>query len=443
MSDSVARRVATGGATVLIMTLALVGAGTGAALHATQRQAFDQALLAAAHGRAHPDPTVEVEVEHSRSPVDVWLVAGPDPRVPEEARALALRREGPLFVDAGPRRLVLLPFEVEDERDEHERRGLAAAAAPRLTLARSVGPFAAAYALVATVIALAATLALARVVGAAFRPFDRARDEAARVVRFGAEARLTVSGPVEVRTLLQAMNDLLVRLSSAHEAQARFTAEAAHELRTPVASMLGELDVALRGASTVEECRAALASAREEVERLRRVVEGLTTLARLDAGQVEGSREPVRAAEVAASALSAEARTLEQAGNAVQLVVEDDPELQAHRALLEVAVANLLRNSARHAPGTPVVLRVRREGDRAVFEVDDAGPGVSPDQREALFDRFARDAEARRRDRSGLGLGLPIAREVARRHGGECSLDAAPGGGLRARLSVPCGADQL
>lgn len=436
MSHSVAHRIASGGAAVLLVTLGLVGAGTGAAVHATERRALDAALLAAAHGRAHPDPAVNVEVEHSRSPVDAWLVVGHDPRVPEDARARALEQERPLFVDAGDRRLVLLPFEVED--GDEGVSGLAAAAAPRVALARSVGPFAAAYLLVATSAAVAATLALRRLVRTEFRPFDRARDEAAHVMRLGPDARLTVSGPDELRLLLEAMNDLLARVGEAHEAQARFTAAAAHELRTPVAAMLGELDVAQRSAQTVEDWRRALTSTREEVERLRRLVDSLTTLARLDAGDVDGARELVRAGEVATKALSAEARALQLAGNQVELVIEQDPELHANRPLLEVALANLLRNAARHAPGTRVVLRVRRAGDRAVFEVDDAGPGVPPERREALFERFARGGDARRRDRHGLGLGLPIAREVARRHGGECALDAVPAGGLRARLEVPC-----
>jgi hypothetical protein len=94
------------------------------------------------------------------------------------------------------------------------------------------------------------------------------------------------------------------------------------------------------------------------------------------------------------------------------------------------------RTPERHAPGAEVVVRVSREDELAVFEVDDAGPGVAPEQREALFDRFARAGEARRKDRSGLGLGLPIAREVARRHGGDCTLEESPSGGLRARLAV-------
>src|SRR5690606_29607032 len=217
------------------------------------------------------------------------------------------------------------------------------------------------------------------VVRLAFRPLARARQEAERVVALGQGQRLTDDAPVEIRGLLRAVNRLLDRLDAAHGAQQRFTAEAAHELRTPVSAMLGELDVALRRPRTAEEYRAVLASTREEVERLRAIVQGLTALTRVDAGQVESQREPVRAAEVAREALAAERSTLEAAGCDVRMVVEDDPELDAHAALLQIALGNLLRNAARHAPGAPVVLRVRSEPGRAVFEVDDGGPGVPAD----------------------------------------------------------------
>ncbi len=450
MSGSVARRVAAGGVAVLATTLLAVGGGTGAVLHAQRRRALDEALLAAAHGRAHPDVAGEVEVEHSRSPVETWLVGPDDPLVPAALARDALRRERPTLTDVGDVRLVLLPFEVEQGDDEHEREaegghGLAAAAAPRVTLGRSVGAFAAVYGALALGATLLAGAVQVQVVRRAFRPLDVARDEAARVMALGADARLTAAGPTELRAFLEAINDLLARLEAAHLAQARFTAEAAHELRTPVAAMLGVVEVALRGAPSVDECRAALASARQEAVRLRRLVDGLTALARIDAGQVDGGRELVRAAELAASALAAERATLEEARVPVRVVVDADPELEVHRPLVEAALANLLRNAARHAPGAEVVLRVAAAvdgagpggaGERAVFEVDDGGPGVPPDEREALFDRFARRGEARRRDREGLGLGLPIAREVARRHGGDCVLETSSRGGVLARLSV-------
>ncbi len=435
-APSIARQVATRGAAVLVLSLLAAGVGTGVALHSQRVRALDQALLAAAHGRAHPDVVGQVEVQHSRSPVEVWLVRPHDRRVPREVVRQALRGRGPRAVDVADVRLLLLPFEVEDGGDD--RHELAAAAAPRVRLSESVGPFALAYTLLSAAVAAAASLALARAVRHAFRPLERARDEASRVVGLGAGARLTTAGPVEVRALLEAMNDLLARLERAHQAQARFTAEAAHELRTPVAALLGELEVALRSPRSSAQYRDVLLSNREEVERLRQLVDGLTALARIDAGQAERAREVVRAGELAAAALAVEARALRLAGNASRLEVDADPELEVHRPLLEVALGNLLRNAARHAPGSQVVLRVGREAGRAVFDVDDAGAGVPPTEREALFDRFVRTGEARRRDRTGLGLGLPIAREVARRHGGDCVLLESPLGGLRARLTVPC-----
>lgn len=434
MSVSVARQIATRGAAVLAATLVLVGVATAAVLHTSRVRALDDALLAAAHGRAHPDVSANVEIEHSRSPIETWLVLGDDPRIPDELRRRV--HEGSLFADVGRTRLVLLPFEVEGHEDGE--RGLAAAAADRITLAESSGPFALVYGLVATAAALAATAMLLQVVRAAFRPLERARDEAGRVVRLGAGARLPTDGPAEIRDLLQSMNDLLERLGRAQEAQASFTADAAHELRTPVTSMLLELDLTLKTAATIEGARAALESVREDVERLGRLVESLMALARIDAGQVERGRELVRAGELASGALAAERKTLEAARCKVGLDVQGDPELSAHRGLVELAVANLLRNAARHAPGSDVVLRTRREGEQAIFEVDDTGPGIPAAEREALFDRFARRGEARGRDGSGLGLGLAIAREVARRHGGDGTLDVAPGGGVRARLTLPC-----
>ncbi len=435
MSQSIARRVAAGGAAILVTTLVLVGVGTGAVLHSQQVEAQDGALLAAAHGRAHPDFAEEVEVERSRSTVDAWLVSGDDDLIPTDVARRALANERPVFFETANERVVLLPFEVEgEERHEYE---LAAATAPKLTLAHTVGPFALVYGIFAAVAALVATLVQVKVVRRSFEPIDRARREADRVVGLGEGKRLGEDAPEEIRPLLHAINELLDRLDDAYQVQRRFTAEAAHELRTPVTAMLGELDVALRGARSEEEYQVVLESVRAEVSRLRRLVEGLTAMTRIDAGQVDRGRELVRAAEVANAALRAEARTLEEAGNTVRLEVEADPELETHRSLLEVALANLLRNAARYAPDGEVVVRVSEEGKLAIFDVDDAGPGVAPDEREALFDRFARAGEARRKDRSGLGLGLPIAREVARRHGGDCVLQESPLGGLRARLLVP------
>lgn len=435
MSVSVARRVAVGNTAVLVTALLAVGIATGALIHRQRVRALDEALLAAVHGRAHPEWAGEVEVEHSRSPVDSWLVGRGPHSVPGEAVRNALQREGPSFLEYGDYRYVLLPFEVEYRDDE--RHEVAVAAAPRITIARSVGRFALIYSVVAALAAVLASLAQLLVVRRAFEPLERARGEADRVAAFGEGARLTEDGPREIRALLLAINGLLDRLDASYRAQSRFTAEAAHELRTPVTSMLGELDVALRKERPAAEMRAVLESVREDVDRLRRVVDALTAMARLDAGQAERGRELVRAAELADEALAAERKQLDSSGSAVRLELTSDCELEVNRSLIEVALGNLLRNAARHAGGTQVVLRVTCERGLAIFDVDDAGPGVPAEQRGELFARFVRSGEARRSDKMGLGLGLPIAREIARRHAGDCILTDSPLGGLRARLTVP------
>jgi len=438
MSLSVAAQASNNSALILVGLLVVVGVGTGIVLHTRAIGSLDQALLAAALGRAHPEVEAAVQVEHARSPIEAWLARAKDPRIPSDAMRRALANERPLFIDDSSEqhddRMVLLAFEVDGPSGESH--GVAVAAAPRVTLSESVGPFALVYTLIAALAAGFAMILQRRSVRRAFRPLELARYEAAAVLGHGDGKRLTEAGPVEVRALVAAMNALLDRLEASHDAQARFTALAAHELRTPVTAMLGELDVALRNPRDASEYRLTLESTREEVTRLRYLVAGLTALARIDAGQVDRGRERLRATELAVAALQQEDKTLAQAGCPTRIEVSDDSELDGHRALLEVALSNLLRNAARHAPGHEVILRVVRRDGRVAFIVDDAGPGVPEAEREALFERFTRGAQARQRDRSGLGLGLPLAREVARRHGGDCVLGASPLGGLRATLSV-------
>ncbi|MCB9680712.1 MAG: HAMP domain-containing histidine kinase [Alphaproteobacteria bacterium] len=432
-APSVAQQVAARGTAVVVAALALAGVGTGATLHAWRVHAHDEALLAAVHDHAHAVDD-DWAVEHDRPRPRVWTVHADDPWVPAAIAADVVAQERPRWLDVGDERVAVVLLERERHGVEDHR--VVAAAAPRITLVRSVGGFALAYGVLAALAALAATWTLQRLVRRAFAPLDVARADVARVVALGQHQRVATDAPAEVAGLLRDVNGLLDRLDAAFEAQGRFTAEAAHELRTPVTAMLGELDVALRHPRDADSLRATLVSTREEVDRLRRLVDGLTALVRLDAGEVDRHRELVRAAEVVDAVVAAEGPGLRAAGCALTVDVRDDPELEVHRPLLEAAVGNLLRNAARHAPCMPVSLTLRTEGDLAVFQVDDHGPGLSPADREAVFDRFARGGTARTRDRAGLGLGLPLAREVARRHGGDCVLDTAAAGGLSARLTV-------
>lgn len=420
MTGSIARRAVVSAVAVLAVALVAVGFGTGTILTLREAAALDRALLAAAHV-----PPETWNVDHGPPDVEVWVVGADDPRIPYRLRDRALGGET-LFKDRGDERLLLVPVGTE----------VVAAVAPRVTVLRSVGPF--------VVLWLGASIGVLALSGAsmagalrlALRPLDRAGRDVARVVSLGQGHRVAVDAPTEVRGLLSSVNALLDRLDGAHTLQVRFTAEAAHELRTPVTALLGQLDVALRRDRPAEELREVLLSVREDVGRLRGLVQALTALAQVDAGEVEAHRELVRAAELATAALEAEQGRLDAAGCRVTVHVDDDPELDVHRLLLELALGNLLRNAAKHAPGSEVTVTVREDGDRVVFEVRDTGPGIPEDLGDAVFDRFARGPDARVHDPGGLGLGLPLAREVARRHGGDCVHHPIPAGGTRATLSV-------
>lgn len=433
MSRSVAKQIATGSTLVLVTTLFVIGAMTAVLLHTRQIKALDAALLVAAHGRAHPDVQQAVEVEHSRSPVDAWIARPNDVRIPRDLLEQAIQTEQPVKTTYHGLRMVLLPFEIEDEH----AREVAVAAAPAATIRHSVGPFLAIYGVLAVLAAIFASTLQLRLVREAFEPIERVRREAESVAGFGEEQRLTEDGPTEIEPLIHAVNELLGRLEAAYQAQTRFTAEAAHELRTPVATMLGELDVVLRNPRQTEHYREALVSTREEVMRLRALVDGLTALTQLDAGAVSRNRTLMRAGEVVNHAVANEKALLDAAGNHVTVILDDDPEIMVNRSLIEAAVGNLLRNAARYASGTAVEVRVVTRGAQVDLIVDDAGSGVSESERTELFGRFVRSGSARERDRTGLGLGLSIAREVARRHGGDCVLEASPLGGVRARISLP------
>ncbi len=396
--------------------LLLTGVGTATALYAKAVRSTDEMLLVAAKEGAHPPAWTS---EHYESPVTVRVEPGKG------------RSERPRFYEKGDQRGVELS--VEDDQERHMR---VFAETRRVDPLGTTLPFLAPFGAVGVVVAGLAGFAQAAGMTQALRPLERAADDASRITALGGGARLNEEGPREVRHMLAAINALLCRLEAAFAGQARFTAEAAHELRTPVAAMRGELEVTLRRPRQPEEYRGALAGALFAAERLGALVDGLLALARVDAGQAEQGRETEHAAIFAQRAASQEKSGLDAAGCVLRLDVLADPELTAHGPLLTAAIANLLRNCARHAAGQPVTLTVEQRGELVAYVVDDEGGGLAEAEREEVFARFARGGAARGEHRDGLGLGLPLSREVARRHGGECWIERGPTGGCRTILTV-------
>lgn len=405
------------------MGVSLLGTGLGTAvvLHKRAIAAGDATLIAAAAAFARA-PGGDVWLgEGAPTPVDVhWG----DPTADIHG-SRAVIDEDPVFVDDGDTRVLYFPIEAPDAHSnpDHEH-ALVIASQPRVELHDSIGPFLIAFGLVVGSVAALVGSLQATLLSRALAPLPRAGADLRRVTAAGMGQRMVEEGPEEVRMLLVEVNLLLTRLDAAFSAQSRFAARAAHELRTPVAVLRGELELAMRRPRTAEEWREIASRSLDAVDRLARLVDALMALARVDAGQVERARVPERASEVLLRALERELPWTEPAVD-----VDGDAEVLAHPTLLDAAVGNLLRNALLHAPPGPDNVRLERVGDRLRFVVEDRGPGLTAAERREVF--------ARGDDGSGgLGLGLPLAREVARRHGGDCWVEDRPGGGCRAILEV-------
>ncbi|CAN5895533.1 hypothetical protein BH11MYX4_BH11MYX4_67890 [soil metagenome] len=262
--------------------------------------------------------------------------------------------------------------------------------------------------------------------------------EAARRVAagdLGARVALT-AGDDEVVQLARDVEEMVRRLAILVEGQQRFVAHAAHELRSPLTALYGELQLALRRSRSAEEYRAAIEEALDSARRLKALAEDLLALARIGSER-EAPHTPVALDEVAKNAVTWVAR--EASRRHVDLAVAADGSMVLGHAIdLERMLRNLLDNAVRHCPeGGHVWLEAKSEGDMVHLSVADDGPGVPVEDRDRVFDPFFRAASERQRD-DGSGLGLAIVREIARVHGGDVIVEEGPNGrGARFRARLP------
>ncbi|MGI3783921.1 MAG: sensor histidine kinase [Janthinobacterium lividum] len=282
------------------------------------------------------------------------------------------------------------------------------------------------------------------VMGRTLRPVEQLRSGAERIgagpgglgARTDPDARLPVPpADDEIRALALTLNGMLDRLSAARERQRAFVADAAHELRSPLASMRVQLEVAER----LGEGGELPAELTPELARLSALVEDLLLLARTGAdAPVPADPRPVAVApllaDVAADVPGRDGVRVEASSDSAgagDLTALADP-TELRRVLV-----NLTSNAVRHASSSVCLDVVAAPGGRVVLRVTDDGPGIPAAERERVFERFARLDDARSRDAGGSGLGLPIVAELVARAGGEIALTDAPDGGLRALVTLP------
>jgi two-component system OmpR family sensor kinase len=249
----------------------------------------------------------------------------------------------------------------------------------------------------------------------------------------------------EFGQLARIFNDLLARLDLSFEQQRRFMADASHELRTPVAIVCGESEVALsQKVRSPEEYRESLAILLDEGRRLTRIVEDLFTLIRADAGQYQVEKTAFYLDETVGECVRAVRSLASQHGVEIQFQHSEEELLfRGDEGLIRRMILNLLDNAIKHTPaGGHISVDIGDNADSYLVGVTDTGTGIPADAQPHIFERFYRADQARSRNgkdgqATGAGLGLPIAAWIARMHGGHITLERSDKAGSTFLIILP------
>jgi two-component system, OmpR family, sensor kinase len=271
--------------------------------------------------------------------------------------------------------------------------------------------------------------------GSALRPVERLREEAAAISTIEPSRRLPVPDTGdELQRLAETLNGMLDRLHEALDRERRFLDEASHELRTPIAVLQAEVELALKEPRERAELEAALRSVRQEADRLGRLTQDLLVLARSDRGRLPVHREETDVTELLERVAAGFEPRASSTG--VRLRVDGGgtrARVDADR--IRQALENLVDNAFRHASPGEIQLRARRDADGLHLVVRDTGPGFAEHLLPRAFERFARGDEPG--DGEGAGLGLAIVRAVAEAHGGSATAENASSGGAAVSIHLP------
>ena len=244
--------------------------------------------------------------------------------------------------------------------------------------------------------------------------------------------------PRELTGLVQVFNQMLDNLEASFARLSRFSADIAHELRTPLSNLTGSLEVCLTRPRDETEYRAAIASALEDGQRLTGLIENLLFLARVENPSHALRHERCETSEICAWVVAQYEAQSRPKG--LRLRIEGAATLYADTLLLRQALGNVLANAVRHAPpGSEIVLVISGGPANGVeIAVSDQGPGIAHEHLPRLFDRFYQTDPARgHKAAQGSGLGLSIVRSIMELHGGRAEVESTPGHGTRVTLHFP------
>jgi len=271
----------------------------------------------------------------------------------------------------------------------------------------------------------------------ALRPVQALTTAAESITAQGLDRRIAPSGEAEeFDRLIRMFNGMLDRLDKSFRQAVRFSADAAHELKTPLTILQGELAAAVQAAEPGSEHQQTLGRLLEEVQRIKTITRKLLLLSLADSGQLKPQLEPVNLSEM-----------VEAAGEDVQVLAGDlrvdlsiEPALWTNGDpdLLRQVIQNLTSNSIKYnQTGGRVAIDLRKQNDNLRLAIANSGPGIPLEDRDRVFERFYRGEKSRSRRVDGTGLGLSLAREIVRAHRGQLALDESRPGWTRFSVHLP------
>ena len=278
------------------------------------------------------------------------------------------------------------------------------------------------------------------------RPVEEMAATARRISSTHLGERILAEGyPFELASLAGTFNEMLDRLEDSFDRISRFSADIAHDLRTPVNNIRGEAEVALARARTIDEYRDALESSLEEAVRLSDLIGNLLFLARAESPLAHVRRERVDVAELLDGVQEYYEASAADGGISLSTRFGDEPVIaELDRTLIQRAVGNLISNAVAHTQsGGSVVIAASSESAVVRIEVTDTGIGIPPEALPRVFDRFFRVDPSRSQVSGGTGLGLAIVQGIMLLHGGKVEIASQPGKGTRVILSMPVSAPTM
>jgi two-component system, OmpR family, sensor kinase len=374
------------------------------------------------------------QLVNGRHVVDAARPLGGAPVLGAEQLGAATRR--PLFANLGPVPGLNEPSRVLARPVERDgRRLVLIVGATRQDNVETLASFRNELLIAGPVALVLASLAGYLLAGLALRPVEAMRRRAAQVSAETAGERLPVPATNdELERLAETLNEMLTRLEEALQRERAFVADAGHELRTPLALLRTELELALRHGRSAKDLRGALSASVQEVDRLTQLAEDLLLIARSERGRIPLSVEQLDADELLSSVARRFRWRADESGRALWHDAPPGASLRGDRLRLEQALANLVDNALRHGDGR-VNLRAETANGRLELHVEDEGRGFPPGFLEYAFERFSRADAAR--SGQGAGLGLSIVRLIAEAHGGSARAANARTGGADVWLIFP------